>query len=73
MASAAIVIDNWKLPIFEKHLTQAGYAYKWAPGLTHDTGVLSVELSRPTQAATLHPIVKAANDEAAAFKKGASK
>ena len=65
MAKAGIVIDNWKLPIFERHLTQAGYAYKWTPGLTEDTGVLSVEMERPSQAATLHPIVKAANDEAA--------
>lgn len=65
MAKAGIVIDNWKLPIFERHLTKAGYAYKWTPGFTKDCGVLTVELSRPTEAATLHPIVKAANDEAA--------
>lgn len=65
MAKAGIVIDNWKLPIFERHLTKAGYAYKWTPGFTKDSGVLTVELSRPTEAATLHPIVKAANDEAA--------
>ena len=65
MAKAAIVIDNWKLPIFERHLTQAGYAYKWLPDLTHNTGVLSVQLDRLTQAAALHPIVKAASTEAA--------
>lgn len=65
MAKAAIVIDNWKLPIFERHLTKAGHAYNWMPGLTEDTGVLTVEVSRPTEIATLHPIVKAANDEAA--------
>lgn len=65
MAKAVIVIDNWKLPIFERHLSQAGYAYKWTPGFTDDTGVLTVEMDRLTQAATLQPIVKAANDEAA--------
>jgi hypothetical protein len=68
MPKAGIVIDNWKLPIFERHLTKAGYAYKWTPGFTEDTGVLTVELTRPTEAATLHPIVKAANDEAARTK-----
>lgn len=65
MATAGVVIDNWKLPIFERHLKQAGYTYKWMPGFTEDTGALIVELERPSQAATLHPIVKAANNEAA--------
>lgn len=65
MAKAGIAIDNWKLPIFERHLTRAGYTYKWTPGLTKDTGIITVELNRATEAASLHPIVKAANDEAA--------
>lgn len=65
MAKAGIAIDNWKLPIFERHLTKAGYAYKWTPGLTENTGIITVELARATEAAALHPIVKAANDEAA--------
>lgn len=65
MAKVGIAIDNWKLPIFERHLTQAGYAHQWTPGLTKDTGLITVELERASLAATLHPIVKAANDEAA--------
>lgn len=40
---AAIALDNWKLPIFRKHLTDAGYKYEDAGGLTYDTTVLTVE------------------------------
>jgi hypothetical protein len=69
VAKAGIAIDNWKLPIFERHLTKAGYAFKWTPGLTEDTGILTVEVSRATEIALLHPIVKAANDEAAKTKR----
>ena len=28
MSKAAITIDNWKLPIFERHLQQAGYVFE---------------------------------------------
>jgi hypothetical protein len=71
MAKVGIAIDNWKLSIFERHLSQAGYAFKWVPGLTKNTGLITVELERHAQAATLHPVIKAANDEAA--KTGAPK
>lgn len=40
---AGIVVDNWKLPIFRKRLTEAGYTYTDAGGLTPDTTVLTVE------------------------------
>ncbi len=40
---AAIVVDDWKLPVFRKRLTEAGYAYTDAGGLTHNTTVLTVE------------------------------
>ncbi len=39
---AGIVVDDWKLPIFRKRLTEAGYTYTDAGGLTHDTTVLTV-------------------------------
>lgn len=65
MTKVGIAIDNWKLSIFERHLTQAGYTHKWEPGLTEDTGIIILYLERATQAAALAPIVKAANDEAA--------
>lgn len=40
---AGIAVDNWKLPVFRKRLTDAGYAYTDAGGLTHDTTILTVE------------------------------
>lgn len=40
---AGIVVDDWKLPIFRKRLTEAGYTYTDVGGLTHDTTVLTVE------------------------------
>lgn len=32
-----IVIDSWKLPIFERHLKQGGYTYTQGAGITFDT------------------------------------
>lgn len=40
---AGIVVDDWKLPVFRKRLTEAGYEYTDAGGLTHNTTVLTVE------------------------------
>lgn len=40
---AGIALDDWKLPIFRKILTEAGYAYTDAGGLTFNTTVLTVE------------------------------
>lgn len=40
---AGIAVDNWKLPVFRKRLTEAGYVYKDAGALTHDTTLLQVE------------------------------
>jgi hypothetical protein len=40
---AGIAVDNWKLPVFRKRLTEAGYEYKDAGGLTGDTTILTVE------------------------------
>jgi hypothetical protein len=42
---AGIAVDNWKLPVFRKRLTEAGYQYTDAGGLTHDTTLLTVECS----------------------------
>jgi hypothetical protein len=39
---AGIVVDDWKLPVFRKRLTEAGFTYTDAGGLTHDTTVLTV-------------------------------
>jgi hypothetical protein len=63
---AAIAIDDWKLPIFERHLSQAGYAYARSVGVTPDTLFLYVETE---QLEPLAIVVKAANDEAASTGK----
>lgn len=62
MKTAAVVIDNWKLPIFEKHLKDAGYTYKQFPGLTDDALVLKVDYE---WVAALNPIIQAAYHECA--------
>lgn len=59
---AGIAIDAWKLPIFERHLKQSGYAWTNAGPLTPDSLVLHVSTSN-LQALAI--VVKAANDEAA--------
>jgi hypothetical protein len=58
---AAIAIDDWKLPIFERHLSRAGYAYEKGDGLTPDTLHLYVVTDNMV---ALHGVVRAANDEA---------
>lgn len=40
---AGIAVDNWKLPIFRKLLTEAGYEYKDGGELTIGTTLLTVE------------------------------
>ena len=65
---AGIVIDEWKLPIFERRLRQSGYSFKNAGHLTTGTLLLQVET---TNLEALGAVVTAANDEAA--RTGASK
>lgn len=42
---AGIAVDNWKLPVFRRRLTEAGYTYHDGGALTHDTTLLTVETS----------------------------
>jgi hypothetical protein len=43
----AIVIDTWKLAIFDKHLSKDGFTYtNTGAGLTEDTLVLTLETDR---------------------------
>lgn len=62
MAQAGIAIDPWKLPIFERHLSQSGYAFENAGLLTE--GALILKVSTDNLVA-LGEVVKAANTEAA--------
>lgn len=65
MIKVAVMIDRWKLEIFKKHLDKAGFKYKKHPGLTHDTINLKVDAETIEE---LHPIILAANQEAARSK-----
>jgi hypothetical protein len=60
--TAGIAIDPWKLPIFERHLKRAGFAYKQGPGLTSEMLMLYVITN---EARDLFTVVKQANIEAA--------
>lgn len=65
MKTAGVVIDNWKLPIFKKHLDGAGYSYTEHPGFTQDAMVLRVQYE---WVAKLKPIIDKAMDECKANK-----
>lgn len=59
---AGIIIDDWKLSIFERHLKQGGYVYEQLPGIVPKTLSLFVQT---TNLKALGVVVKAANTEAA--------
>jgi hypothetical protein len=40
---AAIAVDDWKLPVFRKRPTEAGYRYEDAGAFTTDTTMLTVQ------------------------------
>lgn len=61
MKKAAIVLDRWKLPLFKKRLSEAGYAYTEVPGPHPDTVILKVQTESIAQ---LQPVVEKMNDEA---------
>lgn len=64
---AGIIIDKWKLPIFTRHLREAGFSYDTAPGLTNDTHTLTVTCESAKQ---LMPTIQAAQNECATTQKG---
>lgn len=37
-----IALDNWKLPIFRKMLSDAGYTYEDGGALTYDSTLLTI-------------------------------
>lgn len=59
--TAAIIIDDWKLPFFEARLKEAGYAYIQEVGISPDTLVLRVKYQ---DQGGLQKIVQSANKEA---------
>jgi hypothetical protein len=62
MKDTGIIIANWKLPIFKKHLDAAGFTHIEPKRFTGDTLVLQV---RYEWAHKLQPIIEAANAECA--------
>ncbi len=62
---AAVVVDDWKLPVFRRHLDEAGYTYDgpipWTPGIS----VLQV---RYACVRDVQPIIEAAQRECAERK-----
>lgn len=60
MQRAAIAIDEWKLPIFERHLKQAGYAFDNCGHLTAGTLILKVHTENLE---ALEVVVRAAQTE----------
>lgn len=60
MKTAGVAIDNWKLPIFKKHLDGAGYEYTEHPGLTADTMLLKVKCKFVSK---LQTVIEAAQKE----------
>ncbi len=63
--TAGVVLDDWKLPIFKKHLDAAGY--KYAAPTQFTAGTLTLKVSYEW-AHELKPIIEAAQRECAEFK-----
>lgn len=59
---AAVALDSWKLPIFERHLRAAGYTWGSAGALTDNSLVLTIQT---TNLQALAQVVLKANQEAA--------
>lgn len=59
---AAIVIDRWKLPIFTRHLKEAGLSYEEVGPIARGALTLTVTTTNPQ---ALAQIVLSANNEAA--------
>ena len=65
---AGIALDDWKLPIFKKHLDAAGYKYDEPMGFTEGTLVLKVHYEWVHE---LQAIIEAAQHECAENKRAA--
>lgn len=62
---AAVALEKWKRPIFERHLKDAGYTFEEGKGLTDDTMFFYVEFH---DAKALEVVVRAAQAEATRSK-----
>jgi len=66
MKNGAVILDEWELPIFEKHLKEAGFSYTVGPVITwgplKDTLTVKVDYESVDD---LQPVIEKANKEAA--------
>jgi hypothetical protein len=62
---AGVVLDDWKLPIFKKHLDAAGYKYDEPIPFTKGTLTLKVHYEWVHE---LKPIIEAAQRECAEIR-----
>ena len=69
LKNAAVIIDSWKLPIFEKQRKEAKYTYTIGKSITPNTLTLCVDYE---WVAKLQPIIQVANDECARTGKPAA-
>jgi len=65
MKTAAIAIDDWKLPIFKEELDKSSYKYEEVGEITEGTLILKVQVKN---LAKLEKVVKRANVRAARSK-----
>lgn len=65
LARVGIVVDDWKLPVFEEHLTKANYNFTRRGKLTPETTVLRV---LTTDVTALHKVLAKATTEAESKK-----
>lgn len=70
-SKAGVAIDEWKLPIFERHLKQSGYAFenvgRLASTVVNDCQTILLRIDT-TNLVALGEVLKAANTEAAKTK-----
>lgn len=68
MKKAGIIIDKWKLSIFERHLREAKREFTVKPGVTDDTLTIIAPYDGdiPGDMQALGGVVRRANTEAAA-------
>jgi hypothetical protein len=64
--TAAVAVEEWKVPIFRKHLDEAGYAYEGPTPLRPGIVVLKVRYEWVHE---LKPVIEAAQRECHASRK----
>lgn len=64
---AGIAVDDWKLPVFRKRLTEAGYTYEDAGPFTDGTTMLHVKTNNIL---ALKKVLEACQAECRKMKKG---